>query len=116
MPREADEVARLYYLVIKMYELPVRNHLHVKKKIAELKGEIGEFRACHYLNTLLKRDLRTEEGEFKPALYDSLDPYTKRLKIEAYFTRNTVKPVWKPPTPEELAVAADKRARQFDEG
>jgi hypothetical protein len=115
MPRKDDEVAKLYYQVVKMYELPVRNHLHVKKKITELRTEIGEFRACHYLATLLRRDLRTEEGEFKPALYDSLDPYTKRLKIEAYFTRTKPKKVWTAPTKEELADREAKRQKQFEE-
>lgn len=112
MAKQDDVIGRLYYEVVKKYELPVRNHLYVQKKIKELDREIGEAHAVHYLETLLRRDIRTEQGEFKPVLNESLDPYIKRIKIEDYFRRNKVVVL---PTQADAAEREAKRQAQWDD-
>lgn len=108
MSEQEVTVGQLYYRVVKKYELPVRNHTHVRKKIRELEREIGAFRAKHYLATLLRRDIRTEEGEFKPTLTEALDPYIKRVKVEEYFTRYKPVRAYVP----ESAEAKEREARR----
>lgn len=113
MPLDKD-IGRLYYLVVKQYQLPVRNHTHIKKKINELEREVGADHAKHYLTTLLERDLRTEPFDYKPVLNEGLDPYIKRVKVEDYFRRN--KPVQAHQMTDEERVAAEAaRQKQWED-
>lgn len=114
MPTDYD-VGQLFYMVVKKYGLPVRNHTHVKSKITALKREIPELHAKHYLATLLRRDLRTETGDYKPVLTEALDVYTKRVKIEDYLRRHKPVKVWTPPTAQARAAAEALRQKQFEE-
>src|SRR6266566_5109977 len=98
---ELPSVKKLYYQVIKFYELPVINHSVLSAKINALEKDIGFGRASHYLITLLKRDLREEDFEFKPTLNTGLDIYSKRIKIEQYFTKNNPRQTYIPPNEEE---------------
>lgn len=113
MPEELT-VGQLYYQVVKRYQLPVRNHTHIKKKITELEREVGAVHARHYLSILLVRDLRTEPFDYKPVLNEGLDPYAKRIKVEDYFRRN--KPVRAHQmTDEERAAAEAARQAQWND-
>lgn len=105
---------QLYYRVIKFYELPVLNHTVIKAKIKALDAEIGAAHARHYLAALLRRDLRTEDFEYKPVLSDGLQVYSKRIKIEKYFADNKPVDGWVPPTPEAAAQAELERKQQWE--
>lgn len=93
-PKPEDEIKKLFYLVIKQYQLPVLNHSHISGWCLKLKDTLNEDRSKKYLNLLLVRDLNAErsENDFVPTLNRPLDIVDKAAKIIRYYndTRDTV--------------------------
>lgn len=79
---ELDNIAKLFYLVLKKYSLPTVNNNNVRKWISELKQfEDSE----QYLNLLLVNDLRMADREFRPTLNTAFDILNKKVKIQRFY-------------------------------
>nr|DAP75724.1 MAG TPA: helix-turn-helix domain protein [Caudoviricetes sp.] len=75
-----DEIARLYYQVIKALSLPVANHNTVRAKIAEMKRTYTEQVCIDYL-TFMRDKYSSWETKYKPQVSNALDVYTKSRQI-----------------------------------
>lgn len=84
--RPKDEVSKLYYQVIKHYELPVTNHNVIYSKIRQWKKEQDEEKIINYLKLLLNQ-YPGLNFDFKPELTSGLDVYAKREKIRVAIKR-----------------------------
>lgn len=78
---EQEEISKLYYQVIKTYQLPVMNHNTLRTKIKQMTTEVEYAKLTEYL--LFLRDVYPSlQLEFKPHINNALDIYNKRLQIE----------------------------------
>lgn len=75
-----DEIASLYFQVIKKYELPTRNFNNVRSAIDKLKAETSHDQAVSYLTFLLEK-YQDINFDFKPELTEALDIHAKRMQI-----------------------------------
>lgn len=75
-----DEIASLYFQVIKKYELPTRNFNNVRSAIDKLKAETSHEQAVSYLTFLLEK-YQDINFDFKPELTEALDIHAKRMQI-----------------------------------
>ena len=75
-----DEIARLYYQVIKALSLPVANHNVVRAKIAEMKRTYKEQVCIDYL-TFMRDKYSSWQTRYKPQVSNALDIYTKSRQI-----------------------------------
>lgn len=110
---EVKTVGQLYFMVVKKYSLPVRNHNNLKAKVTKLETEVGRSHAQHYLRALLARDLENEPGDFRPVLQESEDIYNKRLKVEQFFRANKPKVTGR--VDEQIAEAEANRKTQWSD-
>lgn len=87
--KDTNETLKHFYLVLKMYSLPVLNNTHVRKWADNLKSSLGDDVAVGYLIRLQERDLRVERktNEFVPQLGRPIDVIDKAGKIIDYYTR-----------------------------
>jgi hypothetical protein len=109
-----EDIAKLYYEVVKHYQLPVMNHTVLNKKIKDLEREIGNAHAAHYLKAMVRRDMRREHFDFQPSINQGIDIYAKRVQYEAFFRRTEPRKTYKAPTPEAAAAAEAERLNQWD--
>ena len=72
---------KLFYDVCKKYGLFITNHNNVRKWANDMETMDDGMR---YLQTLLDKDIRTMEGEFKPTLNTPFDIVSKKLKIQRF--------------------------------
>ncbi len=72
---------KLFYDVCKKYGLFITNHNNVRKWANDMETMDG---GVAYLQTLLDKDIRTMEGEFKPTLNTPFDIVSKKLKIQRF--------------------------------
>jgi hypothetical protein len=105
-----DDVKRLFYMVVKKYQLSVLNHNHVSGWCTKLKATLGEPRAKTYLKYLLVRDLNMERktNEFVPTLNRPLDIVDKAAKIIRYYKDNQAAPA----APDMQAIQERERRRE----
>lgn len=92
-PKQKNEVNKLFYLVVKKYQLPVVNHSHVAKWVKDLEVTLGAETAELYLNRLLERDINAEalSDRFVPQITKPIDILNKSQQIIIHLrrTRNT---------------------------
>lgn len=81
-PAAEPDTRKLLYDVLKFYSLPITNHNHIRKWANDL-DKLPDGR--DYLLNLLRRDLRTQEGPFKPTLNVPYDVISKKLKIQRFY-------------------------------
>jgi hypothetical protein len=72
---------KLFYDVCKKYGLFITNHNNVRKWANDMETMDD---GVAYLQTLLDKDIRTMEGEFKPTLNTPFDIVSKKLKIQRF--------------------------------
>jgi len=72
---------KLFYDVCKKYGLFITNHNNVRKWANDMETMDD---GVAYLQTLLDKDIRTIEGEFKPTLNTPFDIVSKKLKIQRF--------------------------------
>lgn len=72
---------KLFYDVCKKYGLFITNHNNVRKWANDMETMDD---GMSYLRTLLDKDIRTMEGEFKPTLNTPFDIVSKKLKIQRF--------------------------------
>jgi hypothetical protein len=79
--QEKSEIGKLYYQVIKEYELPVTNHNVIWSKIRQWEKEEDIQKTINYLNFLLTQ-YKGLRFRYKPQISTALDIYSKRVKIK----------------------------------
>lgn len=87
MDRKFTSLAKDYYDLIKKLALPTRNQTTLKKKIVDMKEEVGEIKAKEYI-AKLDKEYKLEDDPFEPVLTSADDIYNKRLQFENYWKRN----------------------------
>lgn len=78
---EDPTVRKLFYDVCKKYGLFITNHNNIRKWANDMETMDD---GMSYLQTLLDKDIRTMEGEFKPTLNTPFDIVSKKLKIQRF--------------------------------
>jgi hypothetical protein len=82
-----DRIGIVYYQAVRALDLPVRNHNHVKLRISELAKHPEPDKIIEYLE-MVRDEYEALALEFKPALNEALDIYTKRIQINAAIKRS----------------------------
>jgi hypothetical protein len=79
---ELPTTNKLFWDVVKKYGLPVTNANNIRKWASDIeKMEDGNL----YLERLLKIDLRTMEGDFRPTLNTPFDIISKKLMVQRFW-------------------------------
>lgn len=107
-------VKKLYYDVVKKYNLPKYNNTVLQGKMKDLESEVGYETAVGYLRALLVYDWHTIEGDYKPVIGNALDIYGKRVKILEFLKKNVtqqsqITPENDPYSDEAWAAAEERR-------
>lgn len=111
-PKAEDEVKKMFYQVVKQYNLTVLNHNHVSGWCTKLKATFNEERSKKYLKLLLVRDLNAERSthEFVPTLNRPLDIVDKAAKIIRYYNDNR-----RPAAAPDMNATLERERRQEEE-
>lgn len=84
-------ISSLYYQVIKVLDLPVRNHNSLKSKINELEKSGNPDTIVKYLE-FMRDYFNRATWDYKPSVVEGLDIYNKRKQIEESIKRVQNKP------------------------
>lgn len=85
--KEESEVSKLYYEVVKVLQLPIRNHNNLRNRIKAMEAEIGTLDSINYLSFLKTYYTGLNDDGYKPRLMEALDVYGKRVAVRSWIER-----------------------------